>query len=1008
MFGRQFGAFTGPVNWSSRVCAGMVAVVLVGAIAGGSAAAPVPADPPGRTLLVGTNLEVNENAAVTLSDDGRTAAYQSRPVDSSDWRIYRRSLLGGDAQFITSTVPAGAQAVAPSMDAAGSRVAYAVEYGGSPPGYNRFFVDETPITGTAADLTWQRTGPCDIADESPCGPRLSGDGRTAVYPVSESISSPHLVPEIDDDPLADNDHNYLPLYDFGLAYYSTVTTITVQIAAPGVTFTGSPVVDGRRFQVVPNSSVEDSTPECLGAFPAGAHCDIAVRYSPPFCTSPRTDYGTLRTVAATPAGRTALALVGDGCIGSGTNAPTNPDPGPPPQCAESGGPPAVPSVPQNGPLTDPVGVFGEVPAHSVVRRSFLVTNASPESTATLGFSTAGCALSLDESVADPTTCRFGQHLGPSASCLAYVRFEPDGVAPYAATLTLTSAAAGRRIIRFAGSGTRDLVLSRRDTTGDGTFAGAPAIVSTAGSTAIDGSQPAVSTDGRLVAFTSHCAATALDCGGASRVYLRDTRAGTTRLVSILPTGAAAGTADQPSLSGDGNRVAFVAAGPPGQVYVRDLAAARTVLASAGPTGPASTGADSPALSRDGSTLAYVSTALNLVDPPPTDPGSRVYARDLGPDFAPGDAGGPARGNEQVSVGEADGPVDGAASQRPAIDGAGGVIGFDSASPLLGNDQAGIAAYARERFPHLAVAPLHVDFPPTPVGATSQPLPVTISNGGPGPVVLDLAVTGPYTIVGTPCVTVHRGESCSVTLAAAPVATGPQAGALLVGGSAGTGTLDPVRVTLGGVATAPILAIAPDPIAFPPQGLGVASRPVTVTVTNTGPNPLRIAAAFSPPDRGFAVRRTTCTGVLAPAARCTALTTYTPAVLAKRTADLVVTVTDPQLVTVDQAVPATGSTIAPTLNAEPAVLVAGRVASLAGEHFPPGQPVTIGWRPGIGEVTAVPDGGGHLEAQLVTLKYDIAGSREPVAALPDLGVEVVGPPVLVVPGSYQPPDFSYRG
>jgi Tol biopolymer transport system component len=107
--------------------------------------------------------------------------------------------------------------------------------------------------------------------------------------------------------------------------------------------------------------------------------------------------------------------------------------------------------------------------------------------------------------------------------------------------------------------------------------------------------------------------------GPYRVYVRDLRTGRTALASVGPDGAPlAGDATAPSLSRDGRIVAFQLSpqdgpigdlhGPVGDVYVRDRARGATTLASPLPDGTPSGLSGFPALSADGRAVAFVSAA----------------------------------------------------------------------------------------------------------------------------------------------------------------------------------------------------------------------------------------------------------------------------------------------------------------------------------------------------------------------------------------------------------------
>ena len=121
-------------------------------------------------------------------------------------------------------------------------------------------------------------------------------------------------------------------------------------------------------------------------------------------------------------------------------------------------------------------------------------------------------------------------------------------------------------------------------------------------------EPALSADGSVVAYS------AAGAHGATSVVVRDSATGR-RTAIASPAGA--GLAFEPSLSGDGRRVAFVAR-PAGtrrtQVFVRDLGSGVTSLVSRadGTDGPAAMGtAGHPAISGDGRRVAFTSDAWNL-------------------------------------------------------------------------------------------------------------------------------------------------------------------------------------------------------------------------------------------------------------------------------------------------------------------------------------------------------------------------------------------------------------
>jgi Tol biopolymer transport system component len=150
----------------------------------------------------------------------------------------------------------------------------------------------------------------------------------------------------------------------------------------------------------------------------------------------------------------------------------------------------------------------------------------------------------------------------------------------------------------------------------------------------DAYEPAVSDDGTVVAFTSR-AANLGAAGGRLRVWVRDERAATTELASA----GVGRDASQPAVSADGRFVAFVERlaigdGTPAalrsRIWLHDRLTGGTTLVSRrdGEAGAAADGASTePAVSADGSRVAFTSTAGNLSARKPRGLAG-VFVRDL--------------------------------------------------------------------------------------------------------------------------------------------------------------------------------------------------------------------------------------------------------------------------------------------------------------------------------------------------------------------------------------------
>ncbi len=225
--------------------------------------------------------------------------------------------------------------------------------------------------------------------------------------------------------------------------------------------------------------------------------------------------------------------------------------------------------------------------------------------------------------------------------------------------------------------------------------------------------PAISTDGRFVAFVSQ--ATNLLAPGTpaipagQQIYVRDRQTGITSLVSVdngTTPNPGNGVSSAPSISSDGRFVAFVsqatnllAPGTPAipagqQIYVRDRQTGITSLVSVdnGTTPNPGNGASSaPSINGDGTVVAFVSLATNLLAPGiPAVAGQQIYVRD--------------RQLNQTSLASLDnnvGPNPGnGASDAPSISGDGTIVTFDSfATNLLAPgipSVTGQQVYARDR------------------------------------------------------------------------------------------------------------------------------------------------------------------------------------------------------------------------------------------------------------------------------------------------------------------------
>lgn len=166
-------------------------------------------------------------------------------------------------------------------------------------------------------------------------------------------------------------------------------------------------------------------------------------------------------------------------------------------------------------------------------------------------------------------------------------------------------------------------------------------VDTSGNQASGGSVlPAVSGDGRVVAFVSEAAdLVGGDTNGFADVFVRDRQQNITTRVSVSSSGAEAnGNSWMPVISGDGRYVAFeswasnLVAGDSNDaadVFVYDRLTATSQRVSVGSDGSEAAGASGFAtLSRDGRFVGFTSNATNLVTPDSNGAEGDVFVHDL--------------------------------------------------------------------------------------------------------------------------------------------------------------------------------------------------------------------------------------------------------------------------------------------------------------------------------------------------------------------------------------------
>src|SRR5207302_1581405 len=197
-------------------------------------------------------------------------------------------------------------------------------------------------------------------------------------------------------------------------------------------------------------------------------------------------------------------------------------------------------------------------------------------------------------------------------------------------------------------------------------------------------------------------------------------------------------------------------------------------------------------------------------------------------------------------------------------------------------------------PTLAIVPASPDFGVQPVGATSVPQTVTVTNNNNvtvnfGSIAFTGANSADFAKVTDTCTpSVAAGAQCSVSVTFTPSVAATEAVTLVI---TGDDVNSPQNMSLGGTGSnsAPGVGLAPTSLAFGNQLLATTSTAMTVTLTNTGTAALTINSFAASGD--FAATSTgasacpTSPATLAAGGNCTINVTFTPTASGARTGTL---------------------------------------------------------------------------------------------------------------------------
>ncbi len=291
----------------------------------------------------------------------------------------------------------------------------------------------------------------------------------------------------------------------------------------------------------------------------------------------------------------------------------------------------------------------------------------------------------------------------------------------------------------------------------------------------------------------------------------------------------------------------------------------------------------------------------------------------------------------------------------------GTVWFDDvkvASTPIGPVGAGAADLPG---PQVSLSPTTLSFAAQTTNTTSAAQSVTLTNSGGFPLTIsNVGLTGPnagdFAQTNDCPGTLAAGSSCTATVRFTPTATGARAASLSITDDA-SGT--PHTVGLSGTGTAPAVGVATPSVsslAFGNQLRGATSAAQSVTLTNTGTQPLTVGM-ITIADSGDYAQSSNCVGPLAPTASCRIDVTFTPLATGSRSGTLSVSTS---VGTVPVALSGTGTLPAGTFLLDDFEGGAGTWKSVGG-----GSAVT---QPGVGRAGtrgAVLTGGDGMYADFAT-------------------------------------------
>ncbi len=271
---------------------------------------------------------------------------------------------------------------------------------------------------------------------------------------------------------------------------------------------------------------------------------------------------------------------------------------------------------------------------------------------------------------------------------------------------------------------------------------------------------------------------------------------------------------------------------------------------------------------------------------------------------------------------------------------------------------------------LTVSPSSLTFSSVPLGTTSAPQTVTLSNTGSWPLsVSNVAVTGDFAETNTCSAPIPGNGTCTISVTYTPSGANTSNGTLTIQSYASN---SPNVVTLTGTEVAPYFAVDTPTVYFGNELVGVPSGPYTVNVTNLGNLPLVISSITA--SANFS-QTNTCSAPMALLASCQVNVTFTPSAVGQTTGTLSFTSNAPQAQVVNLNGTGTNSYSQPYVyQITPPEATAGASAfnlTVTGDEFGPAS--VVNWNGKPKATTFV--NGGQVTASI--LASDLATPGTPI-------------------------------